>query len=110
MLSTLDEFVEVQRINEPIILKTDTEGYDLEVLRGAKRLLSSGMIEIIICEVGFNKEDSQHSFIIDIFNYLSSIEYRLCDIQDQVAYKHSDWGDVLSIGYANAWFVSPGRD
>ena len=106
---TLDEFVEEQSINGPIILKTDTEGFDLEVLRGANRLLSLGMIEIVICEVGFNKEDNQHSFFIDVFNYLSGFGYRLCEIQDQVAYKHPDWGGALSIGYANAWFVSPVR-
>jgi hypothetical protein len=52
----------------------------------------SGSIEIIICEVGFNKEDNQHTFFIDVFNYLSGFGYRLCEIQDQVAYKQANWG------------------
>jgi hypothetical protein len=108
-ISTLDKFVEEQRINGPIVLKTDTEGFDLEVLKGAQRLLSSSVIEIIICEVGFNKEDHQHSFFVDVFNYLTGFGYRLCEIQDQVVYKHPDWGGILSIGYANAWFLSPGK-
>lgn len=105
-ITTLDSFLEEKNILQPLILKTDTEGYDLSVLEGAKRLLQNKSIDIIICEVGFKLEDKQHTYFLDVFKYLSNYGYQLYLIEDQVVY-HSSTSNVLSLGYANAWFVSP---
>jgi FkbM family methyltransferase len=106
-VTTLETFFMEQRISAPIILKTDTEGYDLEVLKGAKSLLENHIISIIMCEVGFNIEDKQHSYFPHIFDYLLGFGYRLYAIDEQCSYKGKSWGNTVSIGYANAWFVSP---
>lgn len=104
---TLDSFVKERNIKSPIILKTDTEGYDLNVLHGAHSLLSNKEIDIIICEVGFNQEDKQHTYFPDIFDYLQSFGYRLYSIEEQATYRSHQWNNILSLGFANAWFISP---
>jgi FkbM family methyltransferase len=64
----------IDRIN---IVKTDTEGYDLHVLKGAERRLANGNIDWIYVEVGFYKDDIAHSWFCGVFDYLSSIGYQL---------------------------------
>lgn len=46
-LRTLDEYCREQAIGKIDLLKIDTEGYEMEVLLGAKGLLSGGKIEMI---------------------------------------------------------------
>jgi FkbM family methyltransferase len=106
-ISTLDIFTTEYDVQPPIVLKSDTEGYDINVLKGAERLLRSAKIDLICCEVGFNVEDRQHSYFPEIFEYLARFGYRVYSIDDQIPYRHSDWGNVISIGYANAWFAAP---
>jgi FkbM family methyltransferase len=48
--TTLDEFSVVQNLDMIDVLKVDTEGFDLEVLKGAGRLLRAGTIRFIYCE------------------------------------------------------------
>ncbi len=61
-VTTVDEFCSQQRIDKIDLLKTDTEGYDLEVLRGAESLLSRGAVRFIFVEAGLNRQQSQTSF------------------------------------------------
>ena len=44
------------------LLKTDTEGFDLAVLRGARGLLGREAVRYIYCEVGFHGQEEQTSF------------------------------------------------
>ena len=48
--TTLDTFVEQHGIKNIDFLKIDTEGFELEVLQGAKQLLSEGKIGTVIFE------------------------------------------------------------
>jgi FkbM family methyltransferase len=47
----LDTFCEQQNISQIEILKIDTQGFELHVLRGAERLLASGAVKLIYLEV-----------------------------------------------------------
>jgi len=46
-VTTLDEFIEKEQIDEISLLKIDTEGNELEILRGGAKALSSGKIKAI---------------------------------------------------------------
>jgi FkbM family methyltransferase len=47
----LDDYASQQRIDIVHALKIDVEGYELEVLRGAARLLTEKRVQMILCEV-----------------------------------------------------------
>jgi len=48
------------------ILKTDIEGYHLEILRGAEFLLARNKISLVFSEAGFDREDRQHTNFCDL--------------------------------------------
>lgn len=50
--TTLDRFVAEQRIERVHLLKIDTEGSELDVLRGARACLAAGMVDVI--QIEFN--------------------------------------------------------
>lgn len=49
-VTTLDWFAETRGINRVSLLKIDVEGFEPEVLRGARRLLSTRAIDLILFE------------------------------------------------------------
>lgn len=100
-LLTIDNFAEIHQIESIDLLKTDTEGYDLEVLKGAERYLDEGKISFIMSEVGFNRRDSGHTFFPNILDYLNDKNYQLVDIYEStpVLYLHNRFG------FANALFM-----
>mgnify|MGYP003977393439 CR=1 FL=1 len=62
------------------ILKIDTQGYELEVLRGAYTLLKNNKFNWIIIEVMTVSKYSNSALYDEIFNYLHSLNYKLWDI------------------------------
>lgn len=84
-------------------LKIDTEGHDLEVLRGAKTLLSRSMVNIIETECGMNRDNTHHVPFCQINSYLEDRDYRLFGIYEQVA----EWPKSQPhLRRANAVFIS----
>jgi FkbM family methyltransferase len=86
------EMVEVKRLDDLAssegllrfdILKTDTEGYALEVLKGATQLLSNSSNAFILSEVTFHRKDPCHTQFIELHQYLSGFGFDFCGIYDQ---------------------------
>jgi len=46
-LETIDEFCAENNVRQVDIIKTDTEGHDLSVLRGASKMLTQGNVSAI---------------------------------------------------------------
>jgi FkbM family methyltransferase len=67
--TTLDSFCEQQKINHIDLLKIDTEGHELEVLRGAKEMILSKKIDCIQFEFGECHVYSR-VFLRDFYNAL----------------------------------------
>ncbi len=49
-IDTIDDYCERAGIDHIDILKSDTQGYDLEVLRSAGKMLSAGKIKLVYLE------------------------------------------------------------
>jgi FkbM family methyltransferase len=85
------------------ILKVDTEGNDLLVLRGGEDLLRSGRIEAVHVEVMFIEHFKDAAGFVEICQYLQQFGYRLFSFYDL---KRNAQGQLR---YGNALFLSPHR-
>ena len=54
-ITTVDEFCSKHKINTIDILKINTQGFELEVLKGAKNIFTNNQIKMVYCEVIFSK-------------------------------------------------------
>ena len=98
-VTTIDEFVKENSIHKIHLLKTDTEGFEMEVLEGAKRSLENGLIEMIYAEVGFNDTDKQHVYWKRILAFLEPYGFQFLGFYDRAL------SENLLPYYANALFV-----
>ena len=106
-VETLDDFVERQQIHQIDLLKTDTEGFDLQVFKGSEKILKDCRVKFIISEVGFLKNDLQHSYFEEICVYLNSRGFRLLGflgVMDDICHYFLD--DQLCLGYCNCIFFN----
>jgi FkbM family methyltransferase len=72
----LDEMVHSLNLERVDLLKIDTQGFDLEVLRGAGELLQSGTIRAVLIELNFDSYYSGQAKAADIFGHLAERGYR----------------------------------
>jgi FkbM family methyltransferase len=97
-LTTLDAFCEQNGIQRIDILKTDTEGFDLQVLRGAKSLLTNGAVLNIVSEVTLSSTDNAHTNFFALIEWLRQYGFAPYSIYDVC---HNAAGEVL---YFNSLF------
>lgn len=83
-LIPLDSFCHLQKIEKIDYLKIDTEGYDLEVLKGSSEMLKKHSILFIEVEASMNPDNQYHVCFEKIKKYLEKFDYRLYGIYDQV--------------------------
>jgi len=74
---TLDDYAERNKIERIDLLKIDTQGYDFEVLKGAKRLLSEKRIGLIQLEIILDDIYKSQPRMDKILEYLFDINYKL---------------------------------
>jgi FkbM family methyltransferase len=74
--TTLQDFVELTGLDHIALVKIDTEGHDLAVLRGAQALLVQRRISVVQFEYNHRWVYSR-SFLRDAFDLLSPLGYRL---------------------------------
>jgi FkbM family methyltransferase len=97
-VTTLDLFGKENNITHIDLLKSDTEGFELEVLAGAENFLKDQAIDFIYIEVCLVKSDPTKVFYQDITNYLENRQYKFIGFfEPQYHPKH---------GYANALYIS----
>ena len=82
-IDTVDAFCRRQRIDRIGFLKIDTEGGDLEVLKGAARMLDRRSIDIVQVEAGMNKGNATHVSFEALKEFLEARQYYLFGMYDQ---------------------------
>ena len=100
-----DEFCAEHGIPRIDLMKIDTEGHDLEVLRGFKTMLKEGRIGLIDAEVGMNPENRRHVRFERVKAFLEHFGYRLFRVHEQVLDTAFTGRAVLR--RANVVFLSP---
>jgi FkbM family methyltransferase len=91
-LDTLDAFCAARNIGQIDFLKLDVEGHELEVLRGAGRLIEQGKIRFIQFEFGGCNIDAR-TFFADFFRLLES-KYCLYRILEKGLYRISHYSEL----------------
>jgi FkbM family methyltransferase len=81
---TLDSFARENNIHRIGLLKSDTEGYDLEVIKGAHTLLDLGLVDFVLTEVGIPKSDIYHTNLFDVTEQLMRYNFELMGIYDRL--------------------------
>jgi len=85
---TLDKYCEEQKVQRIDLLKSDVQGYDLEVLKGAASLLAAKRIEVIIVEVNFIQLYENQCDFGQIERWLAAYAYRLYGFYEVVRDSH----------------------
>jgi len=95
-LDTVDDYCSRGGIGHIDILKSDTQGYDLEVLRGASNLLREKRIDLVYIEVTFSKMYQGSPRFDDVYAFLADHGMILVSFYD-MHYQHGllSWTDVL---------------
>ena len=82
-MTTLDRLCADQSIGHINFLKIDTEGFDLEVLKGAKQMLKDGNIDLVQVEAGLSPRHDWHVPFEVLKAFLEGQGHHLFSIVDQ---------------------------
>ena len=101
-IETIDSFSRARGIEEIDYLKIDTEGYDLEVLRGTEQMLNSRRVGFVQVEAGMNPLNRKHVPLAEFVAYLEPKGYLPFGVYEQ----HLEWSGEPRLRLCNAVFVS----
>ncbi len=101
-LSTIDLTVEKLGINSIDLLKIDTEGYDLEVLKGASKSLQAGRIKFLQVEAGMNPLNDRHVPLEAFMEFLKPYGFMPFGLYDQ----RLEWSGKKRLRFVNPVYVS----
>jgi FkbM family methyltransferase len=80
---TLDSFCQQAGIEGIDYLKSDTEGFDLEVLQGARAMLGEQRIAFVEVETTMNPENPVHVDFAEVRAFLQQFGYRVYGLYEQ---------------------------
>jgi FkbM family methyltransferase len=89
-ITTLDKFIEEKKITHVDILKIDVEGFELEVLLGAKNVLTQGKIGVV--QIERHSDDMREDRYPVIYEFLLKNGYM--QIQE-IRHPFGDFHEVL---------------
>jgi hypothetical protein len=100
-VSTLDAFCGENGVERIDFLKIDAEGFDLQVLRGGRGLLSRERVAVVQCEVGLDPDNRDHCPYDAVRDELLGMGYRLFGFYQQKP------RESQALRRADAVFASP---
>jgi len=94
----LDGFCMNRQINRIDILKSDTQGYEFEVFKGAQNMIANGNIGIIYYEAIFSSMYKDLPSFGEVFDFLAKHKYSLVTIYP-ISYQNNlaSWTDLLFV-------------
>ena len=96
-IKTVDQFCWENNIHKIDILKSDTQGYDFEVLKGGINMLKKN-VHIVYCELNFADMYINQGSFADICKLLVDNNFKLVKIYEvHIRNERWAWGDALFI-------------
>jgi FkbM family methyltransferase len=99
-ISTLDSYAAVRSIPHVDLLKTDTQGFDLQVLKGARQLFEQRRITLVVSELNFVPLYEQMDSFLDIYEFLEAHGFKL------VGFYNNCMRDGKFLGWCDGLFVN----
>ena len=100
-MSTVDIFASEHNIKRIDLLKIDTEGFDLEVLKGAENMLASGRVSFVLTEVGFHLSDKSHILFDEVRKFLLEKGFSVFGFYGQTL----EWSGERRLRFADTLFA-----
>jgi FkbM family methyltransferase len=101
-IKKLDEVCYSAKLDYIDILKIDTEGFDIEVLKGSASMLKANSIGFIQVEAGMNPTNKLHVPLQAFVDFLAPYGYVLFGIYEQ----HLEWTGENRLAFSNPVFIS----
>jgi FkbM family methyltransferase len=79
----LDDFCKAEGIDRISFLKIDTEGGDLNVLKGAEQMLTNQTIDLVEVEAGMNPHNRHHVPLPLLKEYMEQFSYYIFGVYEQ---------------------------
>lgn len=86
---SVDDYCNENDIPYINLLKTDTEGFELNVLKGANKMMNQNKVQFVFVEIFFHENYIGQSSFSDIFNYLSQNGFNMIRFYD---FEYTDEG------------------
>jgi len=102
-IETIDRYCAQQNISSIDILKTDTEGFDIEVLRGASNFLLEQKVKYVYAEVSFCPDRCHLTPFMPMMELMAGWNYRFLGLYETWPLHFFDEPTV----FCNALFVAP---
>lgn len=96
-VETLDNFCTTHHIDHIDLLKIDTQGFELPVLRGGANLLGQGKVGAVLLELNFARLYEGQSDPLEILQLLRTYNMRLVDYyeKERVSGRELSWTTAL---------------
>jgi len=102
-LSTVDAFCQRQGLDQIDFVKIDTEGFEIEVLNGATRMLAEHKISLLLVETELIPSKKVFIPLLELNGLLAHFDYELFGIYHQ----QQHWDGKKSLYFVNALFAAP---
>ncbi len=89
-VTSVDEYCREIQVNHVTLVKIDAEGHDLEVVRGAARMLRQQAIDVLQFEYN-QRWIYGHFFLRDAFNFLAPLGYTIGKVTPHGIEFYSQW-------------------
>lgn len=97
-IETLDDYCSQNGVDRVDILKSDTQGFDLQVLRGAQGLLDNDRVGLVFIEINFGAMYKGQSRFDEIYAFLTDRAFELVTFYE-LEFRHgkASWTDALFV-------------
>jgi len=103
-VTTVDRFCDDHDIARIDILKSDTQGFDLEVLKGASSMFAANRIRAVYLEINFIRIYENLPTLSDLYAFLTARDFQLVSFYDFRYRDHrAAWTDALFVHASAPW-------
>jgi FkbM family methyltransferase len=103
-LTTVDHFMAQRAMEHVSMVKVDTEGFDLLVLKGAEKTLRHGRVELVQFEYNW-RWLINHACLRDVFTFLEGKPYRLGKLMQGSIEFYDEWHFELDRFFENNYVL-----